>query len=54
MQHFIDRLLSEPVMDAMLVVAFSLAILGFWARIRRDKRTQRDKVHDKEQTPSEQ
>lgn len=54
MQHFIDRILSEPVMDAMLVVAFSLSILAFLARIRRDERRRRDKVRDKEHTPSEQ
>ncbi len=36
MQHFIDRILSEPVMDILLVVVFCLSMLGFWARVRRD------------------
>lgn len=46
MQHVIDKIMSEPVMVALLAVAFSLSIIGFLARIRRDDRSRREKQLD--------
>ena len=46
MQHFIDRILAEPVMDALLVVIFCLSMVGYFARIRRDKKNQNAKESD--------
>lgn len=40
MQHVIDKILSEPVMVFFLALAFIASMLGYWARIRRDKKNQ--------------
>lgn len=42
-QHVIDKILSDPVMVFFLALAFAASMLGYWARIRRDKRNQNAK-----------
>ena len=46
MHHFLERVLAEQVMDVLLVVAFCLSMVGYFARIRRDKRNQRAQKSD--------
>jgi hypothetical protein len=44
MQHVIDRILSEPVIVILLIIAFSLSMLAFFSRIRRDEKARRDRA----------
>ncbi len=44
MQHMIDRILSEPVIVILLIIAFSLSMLAFFARIRREEEARRNRA----------
>jgi len=38
MEHVIEKILSHPWMIGLLAVTFVLSMVGYWARIRRDRR----------------
>ncbi len=54
MQHMIDKIASQPWFDALLIVAFVLCMLAYWARIRRDDRRRKDRKHESQDARAEQ
>jgi hypothetical protein len=49
MHQVIAKILSQPWMVGLLTLSFVLSMMGYWARIRRDKKRRKNREQPNEQ-----